>query len=95
MSIDKGERLPLCANCYDYTFANDSELAMDGDGQWGHAHYDGQVRCPGQGEDDTDDEASPLVQQDGSGVARFVVWDADIGDFVLGDPVPPGTDYYL
>lgn len=52
-------KIRVCRNCYDYAGAGalvtEDQRARDG---WRHTK--GTVRCPGQGDDDTDDRAEPM-----------------------------------
>lgn len=56
--IELGAQPPVCANCHEYAGA-DARIIQRA-GEWVHISTD-EARCPGQGEDDTDDVAEPLI----------------------------------
>lgn len=59
-------KAPVCATCSDYVDYPGNKLIAR-DGEW--LHYEtAESRCPGQEDDDTDDEAEPLMEGD-----RYVV----------------------
>jgi len=50
---------PVCANCHDYVEFPDCKLIAR---RHGWVHYGtGSVRCPGQGDDGTDNRGEPLI----------------------------------
>ena len=50
---------PVCANCCDYPDFPGCKLIAR---QRGWVHFStGDVRCPGQGDDDTDERGEPLI----------------------------------
>lgn len=52
------EQAPVCGNCYDYV--DDCKIVRRKRG-WVHVANNSR-RCPGQGDDDTDDRAYPLTR---------------------------------
>jgi hypothetical protein len=75
---------PLCAECFDYV---DNAKIVKRKRGWVHV-TNNSVRCPGQGDDDTDDRATPL--RDGFGTV--VGLDAKGSFIYLGQAA---TDIYL
>lgn len=83
---------PLCATCYDYV--EDCKVVLV-DGEWIHIENE-SARCPGQGDDDTDDTAVPLTSPDNGQrlIARhYVVGLDDAGYEILGDKVTEKSYY--
>ena len=64
----------VCANCEDYV--DEPQLKRHGSG-WRHV-ANNSVRCPGQGDDDTDDRAEPrerpLVDEGMEAARAFAQW---------------------
>lgn len=62
MRVTKAQwaKAPVCRNCYDYAADDYKIIQNDDTGEWVHIRT-GKARCPGQGNDDTDDRAQPRI----------------------------------
>lgn len=89
---------PLCAGCADYADADAKIVWRElSDGGWGWVHVgNDSERCLGQGDDDTDDRARPLIRGTSRRLAdaHYVVGFAEDGHDILGELVDPARGPY-